>query len=306
MTKHVHILTGGTSGMGLHVAKALARREGAHVVVGARQPDRADRLRRAVPPDRLTVLPLDLDSLASVREFAHSVRRHAEGAALRAIICNAGLQLTKAKQMAMPDVERTFMVNVLAHVLLVDLLQPDLQPGARVVTVGSGTHNPQDRLAKMFGFRGAFYPEAARVIAGDLGMDGPPQQQNMDRYATAKLGAIYHAMQLAREVSPEVCAYYAFDPGLMPGTGLARDRSAIERFGWTRLMPALRYFMPGVSSGAASAEALVQHCIDAPSHPSGSYVEFTGRLAPRSALSEHGDNARDLIRASRAFFESGH
>lgn len=305
MTKEIHVLTGGTSGMGLHVAEVLARRQETHVVVGARKPDQARELRRAIPLDRLTVLPLDLDSLVSVRSFADAVGQFAAEDSLSSIICNAGLQLTGEKVMAAPNVERTFMVNVLAHVLLVDLLMPDLRPGAHVVTIGSGTHNPNDKLAKMFGFRGAVFPNAQHVISGDLGTEGKPQQLNMDRYATSKLGAIYLAMLLAREVAPDICSFFSFDPGLMPGTALARDRSAIEQFGWKFVMPPLRHFMSGVSSSKASANALVEHCILNPKHPSGSYIEFTGNLAPRSNLSENNSNAHDLLQVSRMLLQSG-
>ena len=305
MAENTHVLTGGTSGMGLQVAKALAKLPDAHVIVGARNPAQAPALRRVVSLEQLTVLPLDLDSLSSVRGFVESVRLTAKGGSLSSIICNAGLQLTGEKEMATSSVERTFMVNLLAHILLVDLLFPDLKDGATVVTVGSGTHNPDDKLAKMFGFRGSFLPSAKQVISGDLGATGKPQQLNMDRYATSKLGAIYQAMHLAHEHAPDRCRFYAFDPGLMPGTALARDRSAIEQFGWTYVMPALRHFVSGVSSSELSAKALVQHCFNGAQHPSGSYVEFTGKLAPRSKLSESIENARDLMSESRALIQSG-
>ncbi len=150
--------------MGLHLAKEIAKLPNAHVIVGARNPDQAKSLRSTVPESRLTVLPLDLDKVASVRAFAESVRRAANGCQLRTIICNAGLQLAGDKVMATPDIERTFMVNVLGHVLLVDLLVPDLMAGASVVTVGSGTHNPDDKIAKLFGFRGPIFPVQSRLF----------------------------------------------------------------------------------------------------------------------------------------------
>lgn len=164
MTKEFHVLTGGTSGMGLQIAKTLAKDPKAHIIVGARRPDRAHALRQAVPADRLTVLQLDLDSADSVRGFAQSVQ--AQGAVISSIICNAGLQFLGPKQMSMPGVERTFMVNVMSHVLLVDLLLPHVGNGGHVVTVGSGTHAPDDPIASRFGFRGASYPNAAAVMAG--------------------------------------------------------------------------------------------------------------------------------------------
>jgi protochlorophyllide reductase len=208
--------------------------------------------------------------------------------------------------MATPNVERTFMVNILAHVLLVDLILSNLKSGAHVVTIGSGTHNPDDKIAKLFGFRGAYFPGAKQVTSGDLGTTGKPQQLNMDRYATSKLSAIYQALDLSREYANGTCSFYAFDPGLMPGTGLARDRSVMEQFGWKYVMPALRHFLPGVSSSELSAKALVQHCILHPEHPSGSYVEFTGKLAPRSKLSENNNNAADLMSQCRALLKSEH
>lgn len=306
MTTDFHVLTGGTSGMGLHVANELAKLPNTHVIVGARKPDQASVLRSIVPTEKLTVLPLDLDAIASVHVFAESVRTSVGRGNLSSIICNAGLQLTGEKVMATPDVERTFMVNVLSHVLLVDLLLPDVMAGAHVVTVGSGTHNPDDKIAKLFGFRGASFPSAKHVASGDLGGTGKPQQLNMDRYATSKLGAIYQALHLSREQSSHTCSFYSFDPGLMPGTALARDRSAMEQFGWKYVMPMLRYFVSGVSATELSAKALVQHCILHPQHPSGSYVEFSGKLAPRSKLSENNDNAAELMSQCRTLLQSGH
>ncbi len=306
METDFHVLTGGTSGMGLHIAKELAELPNAHVIVGARKPDQAKALRNTVPTDMLTVLPLDLDATASVRVFAESVKKVASGGQLSTVICNAGLQLAGDKVMATPGIERTFMVNVLAHVLLVDLLLPELKSSAHVVTVGSGTHNPDDKIAKLFGFRGADFPSAKQVASGDLRATGKPQQLNMDRYATSKLGAIYQALHLSHEYPTDARSFYAFDPGLMPGTALARDRSAMERLGWKYVMPPLRYFVPGVSSSELSAKALVRHCIVRPKHTSGSYVEFTGKLAPRSQLSENNDNAAELMSHCRTLLQSGH
>ena len=86
----------------------------------------------------------------------------------------------------------------------------------------------------------------------------------------------------------------------MPGTALARDRSAMERFGWRYVLPTLRLILSGVSSAERSAEAFVSHCIHGADHPSGSYVEFTGRLAPRSDLSTDQAKAAEFVERSRA------
>jgi hypothetical protein len=99
--------------------------------------------------------------------------------------------------------------------------------------------------------------------------------------------------------------FFCFDPGLMPGTGLARSRSVVERFGWRFVMPLFGRFVSGVSSPAKSARALVDKPLLSPTaYPSGSYVEFTGRLAPHSALARRGDHGQDLHDVSKRIVES--
>lgn len=295
-----HILTGATSGMGLHIAGALARSSDAVVIAGVRNPERASALRRCVSAEQLVVHPLDLDSLESVAAFSQKVLdQMPDGSQIESIICNAGLQLIGPKEMATAAIERTFLVNFLSHFLMVETLLPHLRPGGAVVTVASGTHNRDDRIARLFGFRGAAFPDVQGVVTGDLGTTGGDVQLGMDRYATSKLCAIYQALAMAEAVPPEQAVFYAFDPGLMPGTDLARSRSMMERFGWHYVLPALRPLVRGISSSAASGEALVRHCIEGRQHPSGCYIEFTGRLAPRSEESLKGAKATALIEHSR-------
>ncbi|MEU4238227.1 SDR family NAD(P)-dependent oxidoreductase [Actinoplanes sp. NPDC026619] len=67
-TGRVVVITGATSGLGLIVARELAR-AGARVVVGARDPRKA-----AAVGAGQEAYPLDLADLDSVREFAAAVR----------------------------------------------------------------------------------------------------------------------------------------------------------------------------------------------------------------------------------------
>jgi hypothetical protein len=91
----------------------------------------------------------------------------------------------------------------------------------------------------------------------------------------------------------------------MPGTGLARDRSAVERFLWRFVMSLFGPFVSGVNSPAKSARAMVDKLLLSPTaYPSGSYVEFTGRLAPHSALAQRSDLGRDLYDLSKRIVES--
>ena len=54
----------------------------------------------------------------------------------------------------------------------------------------------------------------------------------------------------------------AFDPGLMPGTGLARDYGALQRFGWKFVLPVLRLLAPNVNGTRRSGRALARLVTD--------------------------------------------
>jgi hypothetical protein len=57
----------------------------------------------------------------------------------------------------------------------------------------------------------------------------------------------------------------AFNPGLMPGTGLARDYNPIQRFAWNYILPVIRpiskSFMP-MNSVHESGQALARLVLD--------------------------------------------
>ena len=100
------------------------------------------------------------------------------------------------------------------------------------------------------------------------------------------------------DVLPHVF-FYAFDPGLMPGTRLARERSLVEKFGWRFVLPLLQFVLNGVSSSRKSGAALVQSCVVERRYDSGRYIDFAGNLAPRSALSKGHKEGQDLVEHCR-------
>ena len=90
----------------------------------------------------------------------------------------------------------------------------------------------------------------------------------------------------------------AFDPGLMPGTGLARDYGKMARFAWRFVLPALRPFVPNVNSVANSGRALA-NMVTAPRFEriSGKYFQGT-RDVPSSKDSYDPAMASDLWESS--------
>lgn len=289
------VLTGATSGVGLEAARNLALDPSARLIVGARTPDRADALRAAVPADRLTILPLDTSSLASVQSFCDAVAVRAGAGRLRAIACNAGLQIMGPPRRSTDGYELTFATNYLGHCALVHRLLPHLAAGAAIVTTASGTHNPHERIARIFGFRGALFADARTVASGILDATASDKQGAMDRYATSKFCDIVFALDMARRIPPDRVRFIAFDPGLMPGTGLARERSAAERWGWTNVMPVLRVLGSKVSSATRSGKALARLLADQSAAPeSGLHIDFRLRRTEPWEEARRANLAADL------------
>jgi protochlorophyllide reductase len=295
MGRRTYLITGATSGMGLAAARHLAHGTDATLIVGARSPERAAALREAVPATRLQALPLDTSSLRSVAAFCHAVETAlgADGA-IDGVACNAGVQIVGSPGRSADGYDLTFATNHLGHFALVRRLSPRLAPAAAVVSTASGTHDARERLARLFGFRGGLFRDAATVAAGDLDPAASPVQQGLDRYATSKLCNILFTLEMARRVPAERARFIAFDPGLMPGTGLARDRSAIERWGWRNVMPVLRVMAGKVSSAERSGRALARLLTDPALARSGQYLDFGLRIIEPSPDARRVDLASDL------------
>lgn len=235
-------MTGGTQGIG---AVALGRllEVGCEVVLAARTPS------RLAPHGRLRAEEVDLASLDQVRAFAQSVE------SADVLIANAGLQLVSGDHHTSDGHEMTFGVNHLAHFLLIMELLPKLNPGGRIVLTGSGTHNPHERAAMVFGFRGGRYTSARRLARGDVGDDRGTRLRGLDRYATSKLCNLMTVNELARRVPPERLGIFSFDPGLVPATGLARNHGRLAHRVFRSLAPLISR-LPGASTPKKSGRAL--------------------------------------------------
>ncbi len=142
LSGRVAIVTGGNSGIGKETAAALAGM-GAHVVIAARNPDKAaaavQEIERRAPGAGIEHLPLDLASFASVRTFADTFVSRFDR--LDVLVNNAGLTLRK-RIMTEDGHETQFQVNHLSHFLLTNLLRGRLlaAPAGRVVNIASVGH----------------------------------------------------------------------------------------------------------------------------------------------------------------------
>jgi NAD(P)-dependent dehydrogenase (short-subunit alcohol dehydrogenase family) len=84
------------------------------------------------------------------------------------------------------------------------------------------------------------------------------------RYTTSKLCNVLFTYELDRRLDHGRAgvAVNAFDPGLMPGSGLARDYPPLQRLAWRYLFPALRV-LPGVRGTGTSGRFLAALTSDA-------------------------------------------
>ena len=133
------VVTGANSGLGYQTAKQLAA-HGSHVIMACRDADRGkaalDKLHTEVPNASAEIRPLDLASLASIKDFAAGVTTP-----VSILINNAGVMALPQRKTA-DGFEMQFGTNHLGHFALTGRLLDQLiaAPGARVVTVSSDVH----------------------------------------------------------------------------------------------------------------------------------------------------------------------
>jgi NAD(P)-dependent dehydrogenase (short-subunit alcohol dehydrogenase family) len=135
------IVTGANSGIGFHAARYLAA-AGAKVVLACRNAEKGAtavaEIQSETPGADVTVAPLDLASLKSVREFADRFR--AANDSLDLLINNAGV--FGPRRVTEDGFELQFGANHLGHFALTGLLIGAVEgrEDARVVTVSGGAY----------------------------------------------------------------------------------------------------------------------------------------------------------------------
>jgi NAD(P)-dependent dehydrogenase (short-subunit alcohol dehydrogenase family) len=229
----------------------------------------------------LEVFPLDLASLASIAAFGVAVGRRLGVVRVDALVANAGIQTTDRLERSRDGHELSFAVNALANAALVWALAPVLASRARVIVTASGTHDPNDRGARRFGFRGGRYTSARALAAGEVEPGTSPTQAGRDRYATSKLCALLLVREFARRAPTDGIVPMAFDPGLVPGTGLARGYPPLLKWAWHHVMPTVARLMPGASTPQRSGATLAWVATSPECTPErGAYLQFDRTAAP--------------------------
>ena len=220
-TGRVAVITGANTGIGFETAAALAAKN-AQVVLACRNQQKAEdaieRIRARTPDAELRFIPFDLASLASVKDFAETLRSDSDR--LDLLINNAGLMVPPLGHTE-DGFELQFGCNHLGHFALTGRLLDLMQtiPEARVVTVSSLTH---------------------RMGAMDFdNLNAEKGYKKMSAYGQSKLANLLFTFELQRRLADtgsDVIAVAAH-PG-WTGTDLQRHTSLIEFFGLLAQRPA--------------------------------------------------------------------
>ncbi len=244
------IVTGASSGVGLQAAKALTTR-GWHVILACRNLEKTVKVASEVGmvEGNYSIFPLDLASLAKVREFVTAFR--STGKNLDALVCNAAVYypLLKEPLRSADGYELTVATNHLGHYLLCRLLLEDLQkseyPDRRVVILGTVTANPKELggkipipappdLGDLSGFEQGFKAPIAMI-------NGKPFKSGK-AYKDSKLCNILTMRELHRRYHESTgIVFSALYPGCVATSGLFRHHFPL----FQKLFPLFQKYITG-------------------------------------------------------------
>ncbi len=280
-------MTGATSGIGAEALKHFAALANTKIYIGARGKGRD-------VPKGTAVIPLDLSSLESVRNFAEEVKQQLGNTKIEILILNAGIQATDNIQKSNEGFELTFATNHLAHYLLARLLFPNLAKGGKIVITTSDAHDPEVIF---------FGPKTLDIKA--LAYPDENSPKGMRFYAATKLCNLLTARSLLAIGSKHNngVRVIAYNPGLTGDTSLMGKQSAFTKI----LLPVIRplfyfisMFKPAFFMGTAkrSGEALAELALGKVTLPGDKiYASLVkGKLTfPNISHLAQDDSIRDLL-----------
>ncbi len=184
------ILTGASRGLGVHVARGLAR-QGVDLALAARSGDALEEVRKDV--ERVGVdavaIPTDLSETAQIEALV----RKAEGrlGPVDLLVNNAGVEHTAPYEESSPGrIEAAVKVNLLAPMLLVRAVLPGMLARRRGHIVNMSS------------------------LAGKVGFPG------QTAYATTKAGLVVLTQSLRAELADEPVSVSAICPGFVAEAGM--------------------------------------------------------------------------------------
>ncbi|WP_046868843.1 SDR family oxidoreductase [Microvirga massiliensis] len=246
------VVTGASSGIGLVVARELARR-GFRVIGLGRSPGRSKaalaEIRRAAPTAQVDFVRADLAVMSEVRRAATEITALTDR--VDVLINNAGAVI-KERRVTPDGYEATFAGNHLGPFLLTQCLMPLLRAAvaatgeARVVNTASGAHQ----------------------MVRDMAWDDLQLEKNYGSwtaYAQSKLANILFTRELARRERENGIRVNAVHPGVVD-TNFPSGGGLLTTIGWLVARP----FAKTPEQGA---DSILWLATEAPADLTGGYLE---------------------------------
>jgi len=236
LTGKVAVVTGASSGIGLEVARALSH-HGCLVVMASRNQAKAEKAIQRIQAERSQAkceyMPLDLSSLASVKQFVMKLR--IKVSSLDFLVLNAGV-FGQPYNLTDDGFEATMQVNYLSHFYLTLLLHKTLCASfrSRVVVLSSESH----RFSEI--------KTASEISTAQL----EPMASNFSpilQYNDSKLFCLLFAQTLSRKFGHLGLRCNAVHPGNLINTGLPSSWWI-----YRLIFFLVRPFVKSASQGAAS------------------------------------------------------
>jgi len=231
--RKICVITGASSGLGLHAVTALTSSyEGYYVIAAVRDTAKMDEAaaEMGIDANDYKAVKLECASLASVRDFSKELKRLLRGRGLDRLVCNAAVYLPTDPKPRFTDegYEMSFGVNHLSHFLLLQLLMPDLKKAkdARVCIVGSVTGNKNTvagSLVKPVADVGDL--EGVKAGAGSVMVDGSRIFDGAKAYKDAKALNMMTVLEAHRRLHPSTgIVFNSMYPGCIAQTQLFREK----------------------------------------------------------------------------------
>jgi NAD(P)-dependent dehydrogenase (short-subunit alcohol dehydrogenase family) len=229
------VVTGATSGLGMHAAAEIARRGASLMLIGrdaARTEAAVAMVRAAAPAVTVSSALCDFSSQRAIRALAEELL--ARLPRIDVLVNNAG-SVNDTRRVSEDGIEMTFAVNHLGYYLLTRLLLDRILTSApaRIVSVASGSH-----------YRGT-------MDFADLGFERG--YTILKAYERSKLGNVLFTRELARRLEGKGVTVNCVHPGSVDTNIWSRGPA------WAA--PILRYvvrpFLLGIEQGADTIVQLV-------------------------------------------------
>lgn len=249
------IITGATSGIGFECALRMAQiAKNEQIIIPARNikagKEVIEKIKEKTGHKNLASLELDLASAQSIRQFSEKLSRE-KNLSISILINNAGVQNIGETQYTPDGFEQTFGVNHLGTFALTMQLLPFMKNDGHITFTSSETHDPALRTP----IEPPIYTSAQELAYPKE----TSEKQNIigqRRYSTSKLCNIMTTYELQDRLKHTNIRVNAYDPGLTPGTGLARTYTPVMRFLWKNVFPVLTLFKSNIHTPAQAGKNL--------------------------------------------------